>query len=86
VAHPIIGDQRTYETDLLASYRGIFDLADLEKSTYVIPGGQSGNVFSPHYQDMVTRWAKVQYRTIPTRDADIQAGAKNRLTLSPIKP
>jgi penicillin amidase len=82
VAHPRIGDKGTYESDLLASYRGIFDLSDLEKSLYVMPGGQSGNVFSPQYRDMVERWAKLHYRTIPTRDTEIEVNTRNRLSLT----
>ena len=48
------------------SYRGIFDLSDLEKSLYVQPTGQSGNPFSPHFADLFDEWRAVEYFTIPT--------------------
>ncbi len=48
------------------SYRGIFDLSDLEKSLYVQPTGQSGNPFSDHYADLFETWRDVEYFTIPT--------------------
>jgi penicillin amidase len=37
-------------------YRGVFDLADLDSSRFIIATGQSGNPFSPHYGDMTERW------------------------------
>lgn len=52
-----------------ASYRGIFDLSDLDRSTYIQSTGQSGNVFSRHYRDFAEPWVKVQAITIPTDPA-----------------
>lgn len=49
------------------SYRGLFDLADLEKSLFIQPTGQSGNPFSDHYRDLFPDWHAVDYFTIPTR-------------------
>jgi penicillin amidase len=37
-------------------YRGVFDLADLDASRFIIATGQSGNPFSPHYGDLAERW------------------------------
>ncbi len=39
-----------------ASYRGVYDLADLNHSLFIITPGQSGNPFSSHARDFVTRW------------------------------
>ncbi|WP_428485521.1 penicillin acylase family protein [Rhodopila sp.] len=39
-----------------ASYRGVYDLADLDRSLFMITPGQSGNPFSSHARDFVTRW------------------------------
>jgi penicillin amidase len=36
--------------------RAIFDLADLDRSRFIIAGGQSGSLLSPHYADQVARW------------------------------
>lgn len=55
-----------YRVTHAASYRGIFDLSDLDRSTYIQTTGQSGNVFSPHYRDFAQRWANVEAVTIPT--------------------
>lgn len=49
------------------SYRGIFDMADLESSLYVQPTGQSGNPLSAHFDDLFNRWRDVEYFKIPTK-------------------
>jgi penicillin amidase len=39
-----------------AAYRGIYDLADLDRSLFMITPGQSGNPFSSHARDFAIRW------------------------------
>jgi penicillin amidase len=39
-----------------ASFRGIYDLAELGNSLMVLATGQSGNPFSRHYRDMMPLW------------------------------
>jgi penicillin G amidase len=39
-----------------ASFRGVYDLADLNRSLFIITPGQSGNPFSAHARDFVLRW------------------------------
>ncbi|MGH6831329.1 MAG: penicillin acylase family protein, partial [Methylocella sp.] len=56
--------------------RAIFDLADLNKSQFIIAGGQSGNPLSPHYGDLVRRWRDGAYLTIV-------GGGEQVLTLMP---
>jgi penicillin amidase len=38
------------------SYRGVYDLADLDRSRFVAAPGQSGNPLSPHFRDMLIPW------------------------------
>jgi penicillin amidase len=40
-----------------AAYRGIYDLADLDRSRFVVTPGQSGNILSPRAWDMLKLWA-----------------------------
>jgi len=40
----------------IASLRMVVDLSDFEKSRFVLPGGQSGNPFSRHYDDQLEMW------------------------------
>ncbi|HEY7578871.1 MAG TPA: penicillin acylase family protein, partial [Acetobacteraceae bacterium] len=39
-----------------AEYRGVYDLADLDRSLFVVAPGQSGNLLSRHARDFLARW------------------------------
>jgi penicillin amidase len=39
-----------------AEYRGVYDLADLDRSLFIVAPGQSGNLLSRHARDFLTRW------------------------------
>ena len=41
--------------------RAIYDLADLTHSRFIIAGGQSGNILSPFYANMIERWRDLGY-------------------------
>ncbi len=56
-----------------AAYRGIYDLADLERSRFVVTPGQSGNLLSPHAWDMIGLWAAGTTITIPASPDGISA-------------
>jgi penicillin amidase len=47
-----------------AAYRGVYDLADLDRSRFVVTPGQSGNLLSPHAWDMLALWAAGRTITI----------------------
>lgn len=64
------------------SYRGIFDMSDLENSLYVQPTGQSGNPLSTHYDDLFDQWRAVEYFKISTKTT-IPENAEGILTLIP---
>jgi penicillin amidase len=90
---PIGGDKNTVcqigsvvgefsEKNWAPSYRHIVDLGDFDKSLVVIPPGQSGNLASPHYQDMFPLWYRGEYaRMLWTRE-QVEADAEARLLLS----
>jgi penicillin amidase len=42
----------------VASLRMVIDVGRWELSRFVLPGGQSGNPFSPHYSDQLTLWRR----------------------------
>ena len=51
-----------------AGYRAIYNLHDLDKSRFIQAVGQSGNPFSPHYDDLMELWRDGDYITLdPTR-------------------
>jgi penicillin amidase len=41
-----------------AGYRGVYDLADPDRSRFIAVPGQSGNLLSAHAQDMIGRWLR----------------------------
>jgi penicillin amidase len=62
-----------------ASMRMILDFADLDRSRFIVAGGQSGNLLSPHHHDMVERWRDGRFLTIV-------GGGDAVLTLRPARP
>lgn len=66
-----------------SSYRAIYDFADLNRSLYIQPTGQSGNPFSPLYRTFVDRWAKGEYIQIPTRRDEVNTMALGIWRLAP---
>ncbi len=53
-----------------AAYRGVYDLADLDRSLFIVAPGQSGNPLSRHASDFLTRWRDGATITLgPTPDA-----------------
>jgi penicillin amidase len=56
-----------------ASYRAIYEFADLDRSLYMHSTGQSGNPFSPFYRSFVQRWVGVDYIEIASKRDRISA-------------
>jgi penicillin amidase len=78
-----MGNERPYAAVHGAGYRAIYDLAVPDRSLYMISVGQSGNVYSPHYDDLLGLWAETQYIAIPTAPDQVEAAAAHRLELQP---
>ncbi|GGA92790.1 penicillin acylase [Brucella endophytica] len=76
-------DVNPYRATHGTSYRGIFDLADLDRSTYIQTTGQSGNVLSPHYRDFAARWGNIEAFTIPVAEDAYRDGALGTWRLEP---
>jgi penicillin G amidase len=81
--HPDYERSNPFEATLSQSYRGIFDLADLDNSRYVIPTGQSGNILSRHFKDMQPLWRDMKYITISTDPDLIAKASAEHLLLQP---
>ena len=45
----------------MPSYREIIDLSNFDNSRFMHTTGQSGNVLSAHYDDLIPKWAATQY-------------------------
>jgi penicillin amidase len=65
-----------------AGLRAVYDLSQLGDSLFMIAPGQSGNVFSRHFNDLVQPWRDGRYLKFP---ADLgeggEPGVKLRLNL-----
>jgi penicillin G amidase len=59
------GFDRNFRSVHGASFRGVYDLANLDRSLFMLAPGQSGNIFSPHSRDFITRWRDGATITIP---------------------
>jgi penicillin G amidase len=68
---------------IIPSLRCVMDVGDFDRSTFVLPSGQSGNPLSPHYGDMFPLWLDGKGVGI----ADLAAGAQGigvrKLRLTP---
>jgi penicillin amidase len=65
------------------SFRQIVDLNNLAGSQFIYTTGQSGDVFSRHYADLVEPWQKVEYIPLRFDRGDIERTAKETLLLQP---
>ncbi len=54
-----------------AGYRAIYDLADPDRSRFIQSVGQSGNPFSPHYDDLVELWRDGAYISLDPARAPV---------------
>jgi penicillin amidase len=85
VGHYPLGDERQpFANTHAASYRGLYDLADLDRSRFVAATGQSGNPLSPHYRDLTAAWAAGLPVPMSRVPEVYEAGAVGRLTLLPV--
>ena len=64
-------------------FRGLYDLADPEKSRFMIATGESGHIFSPHYRDFVPLWNNVKSVTLTGSEDDLRKAGAPELILSP---
>ncbi|HSO12518.1 MAG TPA: penicillin acylase family protein, partial [Anaerolineales bacterium] len=72
-----------YETNWLPSMRMIVDLGNLNNSVTVHTTGQSGHAYHPHYDDMVSMWANIEYYAMLWNEQAIVNNAEGHLVLTP---
>jgi penicillin amidase len=82
-ADNLMASDRPYAAVHGAGYRGVYDLGDPDASRYMISTGESGNRFSPHYDDLLPLWARGGTVAVPTAPKMVQAIAVHRLVLRP---
>ncbi|MDP2481572.1 MAG: penicillin acylase family protein [Candidatus Palauibacterales bacterium] len=65
------------------SLRVVIPLGDWEEARFCLPGGQSGNPLSPHYDDLLPHWLGGTGVPIPWSEASVREAAVARLELVP---
>ncbi len=79
--YAIVNEARPFASIHAASYRGLYDLADLDRSRFVTTTGQSGNPLSGHYRDLSQLWVGNQTVPMMRRPEVYAEGAIGRLEL-----
>jgi penicillin amidase len=72
-----------YNQHHVPSYREIIDLSNLDASRFMHTVGQSGQLLSTNYSNLIERWARVEYMPMRFSPAAVDAAASTRLTLTP---
>ena len=76
----------TAATDNIAALRVVIDVGHWSASRWVLPGGQSGNPFSPHYRDLFPLWLRGEGVAIPLSAEEIPVSERTTLELQPTNP
>ncbi|MGB7395526.1 MAG: penicillin acylase family protein, partial [Pricia sp.] len=72
-----------YKVSSGPSTRRVIDFSDVENSMSILPTGQSGNPFSPHYNNQAEMFAKGEFRKMMMNKKEIEETAESVLTLIP---
>ncbi|MGE5225787.1 MAG: penicillin acylase family protein, partial [Planctomycetaceae bacterium] len=91
---PFGGDEQTvanggydaaqrYRAAVIASWRVVWDLADLDRSVAVLPSGASGNPASPHWNDQAPLYLSGRTRPAPVSPEAVRAATVSTLSVLP---
>ncbi len=70
----------------IASLRVVIDVGEWEAARFCLPGGQSGNPLSPHYDDLLQLWLRGEGVPIAWSPEDVRGLARETLNLAPLVP
>ena len=65
------------------SNRHIIDLGDFSRSLSIFPPGQSGQLGSPHYDDLIELWLNGEYHPMLWEREQVEGELEGRLVLEP---
>jgi penicillin amidase len=71
-------------TDNIASLRVVVDVGAWDNSRFVLPGGQSGNPMSPHYDDLFPLWWRGEGVPIAWSEEEVRKATRETLELFPV--
>lgn len=73
----------TADPHMTPTLRAVFDTADWSNSRFGLCGGQSGNRFDEHYDDLFSLWQRGDGVPIPFAPEDVFRAARRTLRLDP---
>jgi penicillin amidase len=76
-------DSGEYLTTVGPSLRALYDLAEPERSRFIVTPGQSGNPLSSRYRDLAPRWQRGEYVPMVTDRDVLKKQPHDTLILSP---
>ncbi|MEO0936717.1 MAG: penicillin acylase family protein [Pseudomonadota bacterium] len=68
-----------------AGFRGVYDFADPDSSVFIIATGQSGHLFSRHYDDLAQLWRRGEYVPMSLDIGLARAAAVGVTVLEPVE-
>ena len=71
-----------YKVNVGPSTRRVIDFSDIEASMSILPTGQSGNPFSPHYDDQVQLYLEGKFRKMLINKEEIRNSSSSMLIFS----
>ena len=79
-----LGEDPLASPGVVASMRMVLDVGDWDRSLFSLPGGQSGNPLSPHYDDLLPGWLEGAGVPIPWTSEAVEAATVETLQLRPV--
>jgi len=73
----------TFEVLAGPSWRFVVDFADVDKASFVLPAGTSGNPMSEHFMDFYNLWKKGEKWVVPFPYNKVKEKAASSLILAP---
>jgi penicillin G amidase len=83
VAQAGVDARNGYPAAVVASWRQVIDLADVDRSVGVLPTGQSGNLASAHWSDQSELWATGGHHGLAVSRDAVERTATTSLWLVP---
>lgn len=80
-----LNGEEPYANIHAAAFRGLYDLADPDRSLFMQPTGQSGNPLSRDYRKFLKPWSEGRYIQLPTARDRLARVTRHRLTLVPAR-
>lgn len=82
-AFTVTPTMRVQDQTVISSYREILDVSDWDRSRFIHPLGQSGQLLSGHYDDLHDLWRAVGYVPMRYSRGAVDAAVRSRLRIEP---